>query len=127
MEFRIVACGSPNRRPGSKVRVTLPRGGLSGPETPQKGAAVRIVRVHMLIIGMAQGQVLFFAAYTEREEAVRIISPGGQHPSRQASPDGNRSPMAATCTWTDLTDCVLRNIAHDLGPAPNLSNPDNSV
>src|SRR4029077_18162770 len=44
MEFRIVAWGSPNRPPASKVRVTLPRGGLSGPETPQKGAAVRIVR-----------------------------------------------------------------------------------
>jgi hypothetical protein len=80
-----------------------------------------------VIIGMAEGQVLFFVAYTEREEDVRIISPGGQHPSRQGSPDGNRSSMAATCTWTDLTDCVLRNIAHDLGLAANLSNPDNSM
>src|SRR5215469_5222725 len=47
MEFRIIAWGSPNRRPASQVRVTLPRSGLSGPETPQKSAAVRIVRVDM--------------------------------------------------------------------------------
>ena len=48
-------------------------------------------------------------------------------PESAGLPDGNRSPLAAACTWTDLTDCVLRNIAHDFGPPPNLSNPDDSM
>jgi hypothetical protein len=40
--------------------------------------------------GLLPPPVVFFVAYTEREEEIRIISPGEQHPSRQASPDGNR-------------------------------------
>ena len=61
-----------------------------------------------MIIGMAEGQVLFFVAYTGREEDVRIISPGGQHPSRQASPDGQ-----------PFINGSYVHLARDLGPSPS--------